>query len=173
MPSLSGSFLVASPKLHDPNFRQAVVLLLKHGEGGTFGLVVNRPGGVTPESRLPIFRGGPCPGPGLILLHGHPDWASTAADLGEEGEADRDLAPGIFLGDADCLKRVLEAGPDEAYRFRVFGGYAGWGPGQLEGELAHGAWAVVPATGELLFDVPAEELWANLCPPSYPQPSVN
>ena len=55
----------------------------------------------------------------------------------------------------------------------MFSGYAGWGPGQLEGELAAGAWAIVPATGELLFDVPAEDLWYRLVPPTIPEPSVN
>jgi putative transcriptional regulator len=55
----------------------------------------------------------------------------------------------------------------------MFSGYAGWGPGQLEGELAAGAWAIVPASGELLFDVPAEQLWFRLAPPTIPEPSVN
>ena len=56
---------------------------------------------------------------------------------------------------------------------RVFRGYAGWGGGQLERELAVGDWAIVPASGELLFDTPAADLWKHLVPPMIPQPSVN
>jgi putative transcriptional regulator len=169
--SLAGSFLVARPVLHDPNFAHSVVLLLAHSDEGAFGLVVNRP---VPEPveglPLPVFFGGPCPAPGLLMLHGRPDWHEPDPDTeGDTGE----VAPGIFVGDAACLERAREAADEGPPRFRVFSGYAGWSGGQLEGELAAGAWAVVPARGPLLFDTPVEELWDRLVPPSLPQPSVN
>ena len=85
MPSLTGSFLVARQVLTDPNFRQTVVLILEHGDEGAYGVVVNRP--VAEEGLpVPVFRGGPCPSPGLVLLHGHREWADRPAD-GEDLQA--------------------------------------------------------------------------------------
>ncbi|OAI47129.1 hypothetical protein AYO44_10150 [Planctomycetaceae bacterium SCGC AG-212-F19] len=162
-----GSFLVARPILQDPNFRQAVVLLLQHAAEGAFGLVVNRPAEVK-NAPFPVFGGGPCPAQGLLMLHGHEDWLPLTPE--QEGKG---LAPGIFIGNAECLQRANDAEQDKDLRYRVFSGYAGWGPGQLERELQAGAWAVVPANGQLLFDTPAEELWDKLAPPRLPQFSLN
>jgi putative transcriptional regulator len=168
--SLAGSFLVARPSLRDPNFARTVVVLLAHGPEGAFGLVVNRPADVE-GLPWPVYTGGPCPSPGLVMLHGHPEWAEGPGE--GEGAAAPAVAKGIFTGDAACLERAAREPPEAQVRFRVFSGYSGWGAGQLEGELAAGAWALVPATGELLFDTPADELWELLAPPRIPQPSVN
>jgi putative transcriptional regulator len=167
MPSYAGSFLVAKPVLQDPSFRQTVVLLLQHGKEGAFGLVVNRP---APVEGLPyaLFVGGPCPAEGLLMLHGHAEWAEEASSPSQ-----RQVAPGIFLGDSSCMTRVNDAPEEQALRYRLFNGYAGWGSGQLEGELASGAWALVPARGEVLFDTPTDDLWLRLLPPSIPEPSLN
>lgn len=165
MPSLAGSFLVAKTILQDPNFNQTVVLVLQHSEAGAFGLVVNRPADVD-GTPFPVFSGGPCPMQGLLMLHGHADWESPDEPLTE-------VADGVFMGDASCVSRVSDPTADDALRFRMFTGYSGWGPDQLEGELACGAWMVVPASGELLFDTPVDELWDRLAPPSIPQFSVN
>jgi len=169
--SLAGSFLVARPSLMDPNFARTVVFLLAHSEEGAFGLVVNRPA-TAKGLPWPVFTGGPCPSPGLLMLHGQPEWVEQSDEEGEAG-AEAGLAPGIFVGDASCLERASKSLPSPSLRFRVFNGYAGWGGGQLEGEVAAGAWAVVPANGDLLFDTPAEELWNHLAPPRIPQPSLN
>ncbi len=163
MASLAGSFLVARPSLQDPNFRQTVVLMLQHDPEGAYGLVVNR-AGKSKGLPFPLFNGGPCKAEGLIMVHGHADWP---------GGDEKGVAPGVYLGDAACLKRVSDAEIDEVLRYRVFKGYAGWGPGQLEGELVAGAWAVVPATAEILFDVPVDDLWVSVAPPRIPQPSQN
>jgi len=164
---LSGSFLVARPSLLDPNFRQTVVLLLEHTREGALGLIVNRPKSV---KGLPfkLFAGGPCSSDGLLMLHGHREWLEDAPDQGSPG-----IAPGIFMGDSACLDRVGEVLPKKTPRFRVFSGYAGWGAGQLEAELAGGDWTVVPADAQLLFDTAVEDLWRSLIPPRIPQPSVN
>src|SRR2546421_1215531 len=168
--SLAGSFLVARHVLRDPNFARTVVLLLAHNEDGAFGLVVNRPS--TAEGLpFPLFSGGPCPSPGLLMLHGHADWVDQSPEL--SGAGGQELVPGVFMGDAASFVRVSKPSSDDALRFRVFRGYAGWGGGQLEGELAAGAWALVPVTAELLFDTPVEELWDRLAPPAIPQPSLN
>ena len=167
MTSLAGSFLVASPMLEDPNFARAVVLLLQHGPDGAFGLVVNRPAHIEGVP-LPLFAGGPCPVEGVLMVHGHAEWAQPAPD-----QPKAQIAPGIFVGDASCLSRISDAQPGQPLRFRIFRGYAGWGPEQLEGELEAGAWRVVPASGQLLFGTPPEELWGRLMPPRIPESSLN
>lgn len=160
MTSLAGSFLIARPLLKDPSFRQTVVLLLQHSQEGAFGVIVNRPADVDGVP-FPVFAGGPCESQGVVMLHGHADW----------DEANKhQVAPGIFTGDASCLKQATESASE---RFRVFAGYAGWGPDQLERELASGAWAVASASGDVLFETPAAELWERLVPPSLPEPSLN
>jgi putative transcriptional regulator len=170
--SYAGCFLIAKPILQDPNFRRTVVFLLAHNAEGAFGLVVNRPAEAK-ELPWPVFVGGPCPSPGLIMLHGHREWAESGDDEPDEEEKERQLAPGIFSGDAVCLDRITQAEDNETLRFRVFSGYAGWGGGQLESEVAAGAWSVAMANGSILFDTPVEELWDRLAPPRIPEPSVN
>src|SRR5262245_828720 len=101
MTSLAGSFLVAKPILPDPNFAQTVVLMLRHNEEGAFGLVINRPT-KTDTVPFPVYVGGPCQASGLILLHGHSDWVKA------EEEPNEEIAPGVFLGDAECLQRATE-----------------------------------------------------------------
>jgi putative transcriptional regulator len=167
--SLAGSFLVAQPTLTDPNFRCTVILVLAHNDEGAFGLVVNRP---VAESGLPfpVFHGGPCTAPGLFMLHGHTDWLKDLPEP-ENERAQREVAPGIFLGDAAVLKMASHGG--DGVRFRAFQGYAGWGPGQLESELQSGSWLVTPAESELLFSTPVDALWRLLAPPRLPQPSLN
>ena len=138
--SYAGCFLIAKPILQDPNFKRTVVFLLAHNSEGAFGLIVNRPAEAE-GLPWPVFIGGPCPSPGLIMLHGHAEWTESRDEDFEE-EKERQLAPGIFSGDAACLDRVTQTQEADELRFRVFTGYAGWGSGQLEGELATGAWSV-------------------------------
>ena len=165
--SLAGSFLVARPTLRDPNFAHTVIFLLAHNNDGAFGLVVNRQAEAE-GLPWPLFVGGPCPAPGLLMLHGQAEWAGDSSD-----SSNQEVAPGIFTGDAACLDRAGQVPPPETPRFRVFTGYSGWGEGQLDNELAEGAWVSVAANGSLLFDTPPEELWDRLAPPSIPQPSLN
>jgi putative transcriptional regulator len=169
--SLAGSFLIARSVLKDENFAEAVVLILNHDEDGALGLVVNR---VLDADNMPfpVFRGGPCPAPGFFMLHGYADWATEAPDASELA-AKKEIAPGIFAGDESCAERAKAESVEEGLRLRIFRGYAGWGPGQLESELAGGAWGIVAASGELLFETPVDELWDRLMPPRIPQPSLN
>ena len=169
MATLTGSFLVARPVLVDGNFRQAVVLLLSHGEEGAYGFVVNRPLSSS-ELPLPVFRGGPCESPGLIMLHGHAEWAEP--NIGEADAPNREVLPGVYIGDATSLNQATTP-TGQKHRYRIFQGYAGWGPGQLEQEIAAGAWTVTTASAQLLFDVPPEELWNRLRPRTIPEPSLN
>jgi putative transcriptional regulator len=166
MLSVAGSFLVARPSLEDGFFGRAVVLMLQHGPDGAFGLMLNRVGKAK-EFPFPIHLGGPCKFHGFILVHGHEDWV-------DEDERDAaQICPGVYLGDADCFKRILDPLPGCDWQFRIFTGYSGWGPGQLEKELSEGAWAVVPARRQSIFDTPLEELWVGLVPSAIPTPSLN
>jgi putative transcriptional regulator len=170
MPSLTGTFLVARPVLVDSNFSQTVVLILSHGEEGAYGFVVNRPLPAK-DLPLPVYSGGPCESPGMIMLHGHVEWVET----GEGGSTvgNREVIPGVYIGDAECMSRASTPTPGLAFRYRIFEGYSGWGPGQLEQEIAAGAWTLAPATAQLLFDIPPEDLWSRLRPRTIPEPSVN
>jgi putative transcriptional regulator len=164
MLSLAGKFLVARPVLQDPNFVRTVVLILQHGEEGAFGLVINRP--VTSKDLpFPVYVGGPCKMEGMLLLHGHADWA--------EDEKTGQVCPGVYMGDSACAERVSLAEDSSQLKFKMFSGYSGWGPGQLESECTERAWAIVPATGAHVFETPVDELWTRVLPPSIPEPSMN
>lgn len=165
MSSLVGSFLVACPGLLTPSFKQTVVLVLKQGVKGAFGVVVNRP--LEENDRpYPVFFGGPCAAAGFLILHGHPEWVAVDSSAPE-------IAPGIFLGDFGCLKRFTEGAAGEELRCRLLSGYACWRPGQLEAELEAGIWSVAPAEAGALFEVQPANLWSLLAPPKFPRPSQN
>lgn len=165
MPSLVGSFLIADRALNASKFRQTVVLILQHRKDGAFGLVVNRPRPVEGDAQQ-VFSGGPCTANGLLMLHGHADWNPPHLDV-------RQVAPGIFVGDFTAIKRATEAADPTAFQFRLFNGYACWNRGQLESELKAGLWTLAPATADILFTTPPEELWPLLGPPRLPRPSRN
>ena len=157
--SLAPTLLLAMPQLQDPNFIKSVVLLCEHREEGAMGLVVNRctdtlasaivqlepmPKG---DSALPVWIGGPVdPARGWLLL---------AENLGDGIE----VSPGLYLSASrDLLRRVIQD-RELANRCRFLVGYAGWGPRQLDSELAASAWLTVPVDKELMFETPGEEMW--------------
>lgn len=165
MSSLAGTLLVARSSLRDGFFGRSVILMLQHGPEGAFGLVLNRPHKAE-NTPFPVYIGGPCKLEGLLMIHGEPDWCADAADTPTE------VCPGVYLGDTSCFEKVNDGAIDPAWKFRVFVGYSGWGPEQLEGELGQGAWIVLPAVAELVFSTP-EGLWPRLAPQAAPQPSMN
>ena len=158
MTSLSGNFLVASPHLKDPNFVRTVVLMIQHGEQGALGVVLTRPGDKSVrqvwemiefppvECDDQIFVGGPVSGP-LIAVHTCPEGS------------DYEILPGLFVSthneSVDSLVRNDEAA------FRLFSGHAGWGGGQLEGELEVGGWLRTTATVDDVFS-DYETLWQRV-----------
>jgi putative transcriptional regulator len=162
--SIAPSLLVAMPQLLDPNFHRSVVLLVHHDGEGSFGVVLNRTTEITAERlcesieirwrgdpEAEICWGGPVqPQTGWVLFGEAPEMANL--------EDVREVAPGLhFAGSLEVLRHVAERPPGE---MRLLLGYAGWGPGQLESELAEGAWLLAPAEGHVVFDVPFEEMWA-------------
>lgn len=162
--SHAGKLLVASPKLADPNFARAVVLLLSHGLEGAFGVIVNRPleleitgqlAAWAPLASPParIFEGGPVEPAGALALS---RWLSPA--MAPEGWAS--MAEGVGVLDLNLDASSLPL--DDIEGFRLFAGYSGWGAGQLEAELRDEAWFVVDAEPGDPFDPDPEELWRRV-----------
>ncbi|MER3480119.1 MAG: hypothetical protein C4327_06415 [Meiothermus sp.] len=158
--SLKGKLLVSSPSLYDPNFRRTVVLIGEHSQEGAMGVVLNRASDTTVGEAVPdlsalvdadepVFVGGPVQPQAVIVLaeFDDPEAAATLV-VGDIGfaRADGDLA-------------LLAA---STRRARVFAGYAGWSPGQLEAELEEEAWLVEPADGLDLFPEPGSDLFASV-----------
>ena len=135
--------------LTDPNFSSTVVFVIHHGEPGAVGVILNRPTSLGIE-RLP--EGWPTADP---VHAGGPVEPEIAIGLAESdalhGEWER-VGDGVWLAD-------LEGPPAVVTRIRIFSGYAGWGAGQLEDEIARGDWVVATATAEDVFTVEPDRLW--------------
>ena len=155
--SLRGHLLVAAPSLIDPNFRRTVVLVGEHGEEGALGVVLNRPSEVTVGEAVPPLGG--LVGEDALVWVGGPVQPQAIVVLGEFEEPER--AAALVLGSIGFLPGEIE--PDDLgtlSRARVFAGYAGWGPGQLESELAEESWIVEPAVPDDVFYEEADDLWS-------------
>lgn len=156
-----GKFLVAARDLGDPTFAQSVVLLVRYGERGAMGVVINR------RSKLPVnrlaedlkgtedrtdslFLGGPVSQTGIVGL-------SRGGNL-----PGKNVFQDVYLlSERPQLEHALasHAGPD---KFRIYLGYAGWAPGQLEREWENESWHVFPADAALVFDTNPESVWKRL-----------
>lgn len=159
--SLANQLLVAMPGMADPNFGGAVVFLAEHTARGALGLIVNRATDITMHTlferidlelrieslaQAPVLYGGPVQTDrGFVLHQPTGEWNSTVAVGDDIG----------LTSSKDILEAV--AGGEGPSRLVVTLGYTGWGPGQLEQEIAHNAWLTLPAGAELLFDVPLEQ----------------
>ncbi len=165
MRNLQGHLLIAVPDLEDGNFFRSVVLMLHHDQFGASGVVLNRPTEVTvreawqnsvSENTLPadeilqeekIQIGGPVDGP-LIVLHEN------------SAMAEQNVMPGVYMSvDRDSVEQIIR---QPASRFRVYSGYSGWAPNQLETEVDAGGWMITRANSNHVFS-DAPELWSNVC----------
>ena len=155
----SETFLIAARGMQDPNFAQTVVLLIDYDAQGAFGLIINRP---TPHSLAELW-------PEITGLEAHavhfggPVFPNRLLFLLRSGDAPqgmRRVIPGVYLGsDELTLKRIIAKGEEE---FRTYAGYSGWGPGQLDNEVARGDWHIVPAQRRFIFDPQPAEVWDEL-----------
>jgi putative transcriptional regulator len=157
--SLTGHLLLSNASLFDPNFRRTVVLIGHHDEEGAVGVVLNRPLGVPVEEAVPpladlvapgddLFEGGPVQPDGAVVLALFAD--PTKAGL-------------LAFGAVGFLPEEPEDGDhDGIVRARVFAGYSGWAPGQLEDELGEDAWLLTPATEADVFTDEPERLWERV-----------
>ena len=159
MESLKGHLLIAGPALVDPNFWRTVVLVGEHSEEGALGVVLNRASEATVDEAVPelavlvddmgaVHVGGPVQPSAIVVL----------ADFAEP-----ERAGSLVLDSVGFLQSEVD--PDmlgELRRARVFAGYAGWGPGQLDGELEEGSWIVEPALPDDVFTSDPDALWSDV-----------
>jgi putative transcriptional regulator len=154
--------LLSMPQMADPNFARTVILLCKHNDDGAFGLVVNRPlvttgrvivnsdPPVETERELEVWVGGP--------VEPQSSWMLVGDHEQETGRGGMRICDGLYLSTSpDRLSRLLEPNPPE--RTRLVIGYSGWGPGQLEFELAESAWLLSDVNADLIFSTPPERMW--------------
>jgi putative transcriptional regulator len=158
-----GKFLVASRRLRDPNFKETVVLLIDYGLDGAMGLVINRPSEVKLATVFPdikelkerkdtIYVGGPVAVNQMLLLVGSP----------QVPEESKEVTQDVYISSSwKVLERLMKnVAKDE--RFRIFAGYAGWAPNQLDFERSRGDWYVLKADAETVFTQNPFELWMEL-----------
>jgi putative transcriptional regulator len=159
MESLRGKLLIASPALADPNFERAVVLITEHGDDGAMGIVLNRPSesevaAVIPELEAiagpePIFVGGPVQPEALVVL-------------GEFSNPDK--AAWIVVAEVGLVsaQAELEELPEAVRRGRVYAGFSGWAPGQLEDEIDEESWIIEAPLPRELFPENPDTLWSDV-----------
>ena len=170
-PFLEGHFLISETELMDPNFMQTVVYMVEHNEKGALGFVVNRKSETFlkeilpdfadhPAGEIEVFIGGPVEQMYLFTLHsGLPDnRKSDAASSSLEGVI---LEPDFSIIRDFLLHQWPDISAEQRPEIRFYAGYAGWAPGQLEGELESKAWVVIPATPGIVFAPAPEESWRN------------
>jgi putative transcriptional regulator len=163
--SLAGQLLIAAPSIGDPRFAHTVILMVRHDKQGAFGIVINRPVGERSiaslleatgdesagvEGSLRVFSGGPVqPELGFVV---HSAEYRRAETLDVDGRV-------AMTANRQILRDIgHNQGPNKSlFAF----GYAGWGPGQLEGELARHDWFTTPEEPKLIFDDPRENLWED------------
>ncbi len=158
MESTRGQLLIASPTLIDPNFHRTVILITEHADEGAMGVVLNRPSEAVVGDAVPelaelagedaiVFVGGPVQTEALLVL----------ADF-----RDREAAAAIVVADVGLVSAEIETTALLAAtrQVRVYAGYAGWGPGQLEAEIDEEAWILEPPVPTELFADDPEHLWS-------------
>jgi putative transcriptional regulator len=158
--SLAPALLLSMPQMSDPNFERTVVLLCQHSADGAFGLVINRPVTTTArvtsserpdegsEQELEVWVGGP--------VEPERSWILTS-DATDDDRAVV-VSEGVYLStSALVLRRIIDGAAND--RTRLVAGYAGWGPGQLDAEMAASAWLSMDVQLDLVFDTPAERMW--------------
>ena len=150
MESTAGHLLIATPNLGDPNFDMTIVYMLEHNEDGALGVVVNRPTESPAATHLPELA--PMLSPPDVFFIGGPVSPDHVVGVGRSGDS-------ISIVDLDA---IIEGGAVAPDGFRLFAGYSGWAPGQLDGELSTGSWFVVAAFDGDVFGPHPTELWREV-----------
>lgn len=158
--TLAPSLLLSMPQLDDPNFARSVVLLCQHDTDGAFGLVLNRPVTTTArivpqddpdaatEQEVEVWIGGPVEPERSWILINDPTLDERAVRVCE----------GVYLSTSARVLQEVISSPDQS-RARLIAGYAGWGPGQLDEEVAASAWLTADIALEVVFKTPADKMW--------------
>ena len=164
--SLKGHFLIAMPEMADFNFSHTVTCISEHTQSGALGLIVNR---ILPEvsgktifdelklasiagsEAVPIHIGGPVHANEIFILHGPPfDWESCLK-----------ITETLAMSNTMDIITAIAAGQGPE-SFIISLGCAGWGPGQLEGEITQNAWLNCPVVDEIIFTEPIESRWEKI-----------
>ncbi|HZN29219.1 MAG TPA: YqgE/AlgH family protein [Xanthobacteraceae bacterium] len=161
--SLAGQLLVASPSMGDPRFERTVILMIRHDKDGAFGIVVNRPAGERPLAELiqmlgekdaavagqvRIFAGGPVQPELGFVIHG----------TDYRGPGTMEITARLAMTSSREILRDIGGGKGPKQSLIAFG-YAGWAPGQLEGELKRRDWSIAPGEPKLIFDEDRDKVW--------------
>jgi len=140
--SLTGQLLIAAPTMGDPRFQHTVILMVRHDRNGALGIVINRPIGERPLAGILEEIG--------FVVHSAEYRRSDTVDI--DGRV-------AMTSSLEILRDIgNHRGPSKSL---IAFGYAGWAPGQLEGELAHGFWFTTPQDAKLIFDEDRDEVWDN------------
>jgi putative transcriptional regulator len=159
----TGNFLVASRRLVDPRFQETVVLLISYGADGATGVIINRPTEVRLVDLLPsvqglkgradvVYYGGPVEGHRILML------IRSGKKPEESGRVFGDV---YFSSSKNTLESMLNA-HKTARQLRVYAGYAGWIPRQLDGEVSRGDWFIVRADARSIFEKQPSKVWPEL-----------
>jgi putative transcriptional regulator len=161
-PSLAGQLLIATPEMRDPRFDHAVILVVRHDASGALGIVINMPAGTRPLSDLlaaigetstdatgvPVYVGGPVEPEMALVLH--------SADYRAQGTIDVDGQLAVTMNPQILRDIAAKKGPQKSlFAF----GYAGWGAGQLDNELARNVWYTARGDPKLVFDEDRAKVW--------------
>jgi putative transcriptional regulator len=163
--NLAPGLLLAMPQLADPNFSRAVVLMIEHSPQGSFGLVINHPSPIKASELLDslemswqgddsavVWAGGPVsPSTGWVL--------HEPMGIAQPGQGTIAITSSISLSTSPDRLRAIANQPPRNIRLLL--GYSGWAPGQLEAEMARGAWLHVTADPKLVFDTPPDDIWES------------
>ncbi|MEO6885507.1 MAG: YqgE/AlgH family protein [Jatrophihabitantaceae bacterium] len=157
---VSGRLLVATPLLTDPHFARSVIYLLEHDGGGTVGVIVNRPSHTPVAQVLPDWHDAVCK-PSVVFGGGpvQPDGALCLGQLSYDCAGVLPVVDGVGTVDLDGEVAAIAASTS---RLRVYAGHAGWAPGQLDAELAEGAWWVLPGSPADVFTDDPWPLWQRV-----------
>ena len=161
--SLAGQLLVAEPDMGDPRFQHAVILIVQHSKTGALGIIINRPIEERPmasllqaigqstagiEGSVRIFAGGPVEPQIGFIVHSPEYHLTQTVDIDER----------VAMTSSPKVLRDIGHGKGPRKTLVAFG-YAGWGPGQLEGELARHGWFTIPDDPKLVFDMDRDKVW--------------
>lgn len=161
--NLSNHFLIAMPSLQDANFYRTVAYICEHDDEGAMGIIINRPLDLeladileqmdispnTPEAiHQPIFSGGPVQTERGFVLH----------PTEQPWDATNEITPDISITTSKDILHAIAAGKGPKQSLVALG-YAGWGAGQLEKELAENTWLSGPADSQIIFSSPPEQRW--------------
>jgi putative transcriptional regulator len=155
-----GRLLVATPLIGDPNFERTVILLLAHGDAGAFGVVLNRPSGTDVAEIIPEWEEAAAE-PKLMFIGG-PVGANAVIGLGRPGSDEEPSSWQPLVHGIGTVDLNASADATATAEVRLFAGSAGWATGQLEDELAEGAWWLVDVAAEDVFSAEPLGLWPRV-----------